>query len=257
MGFYSVFESVDRVIRGTVVGRHADDVYLASFPKSGNTWLRFVLGNLKVLVDKLNIEVDFHTINSLIPDVQLDRRLSMHRTSTVYPRIIKTHFPYASCYSGKAIYLYRNPQDVMVSYYYYLVDGKSKKFDSFSSFIRHERYGVYAWVRHSISWSDLEVCSIGYESMKADPVAKIHYILDYLGLKINDELISEAIANSSFEKMKELEQERGDPYAKNGVYEFVRKEGSNYKDMWNKQEDLDFLYNTAGTLMRKLGYEMQ
>ena len=59
------------------------------------------------------------------------------------------------------------------------------------------------------------------------------------------------------EKMKELEQERGDPYAKNGVYEFVRKGGSNYKDMWNKQEDLDFLYNTAGTLMRKLGYEMQ
>ena len=55
----------DRAGRNTVV--FPDDTFIVSYPKSGNTWTRFLVANLAYP----NQKVDFTTINRLIADPAL------------------------------------------------------------------------------------------------------------------------------------------------------------------------------------------
>src|SRR2546423_3783309 len=90
----------------------SDDVFLVSYPKSGNTWTRFLIANL--LYPECN--PDFTNINELIPDPEA---LSKRRLAQLpRPRIIKTHQYYHPNYKN-IICIVRDPRDVAVSEYYF------------------------------------------------------------------------------------------------------------------------------------------
>ena len=48
-----------------------DIIRLASFPKSGSTWLRYILGNIYNMLEPDVDEINFHSMHSVIPN--LDR----------------------------------------------------------------------------------------------------------------------------------------------------------------------------------------
>ena len=89
-----------------------DDVFLVSYPRSGSTWLRFLIGNLAYPADPVN----FLNVDSRIPDIYLlpDRVLRRYPR----PRILKSHEPFDPRYS-KIIYIVRDPRDLVVSLYHY------------------------------------------------------------------------------------------------------------------------------------------
>ena len=89
---------------------YPDDTFIVSYPRSGNTWTRFLLANL-VFPDK---EVDFTNIEKLIPDTTSQSNLTLKKTPR--PRIIKTHEYFDHRYP-KTIYIVRDPRDVALSYY--------------------------------------------------------------------------------------------------------------------------------------------
>ena len=62
---------------------YADDIFITSYPKSGNTWLRFLLANL---LKRHEEEIDFHTVHNYVPEVgkQADIIKTLKR-----PRIFK------------------------------------------------------------------------------------------------------------------------------------------------------------------------
>src|SRR2546430_17117355 len=62
-----------------------DDVFLVSYPKSGNTWTRFLIANL-VFPDR---HPDFSNINQLIPDPEALAKRDLDRVAR--PRYIKSH----------------------------------------------------------------------------------------------------------------------------------------------------------------------
>ena len=84
-----------------------NDVFFASFERSGNTWLRFVL--YEVLT---NSTAGFLNVNQVLPE------LATHENAEhVLPnggRFIKTHHQYRPEYK-RAIYLMRDLRDVMLS----------------------------------------------------------------------------------------------------------------------------------------------
>jgi hypothetical protein len=89
-----------------------DDVFLVSFPKSGNTWTRFLLGNL-IFPDQ---PATFANIHRLIPDPTGTSKRDFERLPR--PRIIKSH----DCFDPRfprVIYIVRDPRDVVLSQYHY------------------------------------------------------------------------------------------------------------------------------------------
>src|SRR5438874_11935634 len=105
-----------RVLLGQVnAGRAAtvypDDVFLVSYPKSGNTWVRFLIANLIS-----DIPVTFLNIEQRIPSIYIlpDRALR----AMPKPRVLKSHECFVPRYRN-VIYIVRDPRDVAVSYYHY------------------------------------------------------------------------------------------------------------------------------------------
>ena len=89
---------------------YPDDTFLVSYPRSGNTWTRFLIANL-VHPEK---NVSFKNIEKLIPDTSSQSNQALKRTPR--PRIIKTHQYFDHRYP-KTIYIVRDPRDIALSYY--------------------------------------------------------------------------------------------------------------------------------------------
>src|SRR5271166_567305 len=89
-----------------------DDIFLVSYPKSVNTWTRFLVANL-LYPEK---HPDFSNINELIPDPEaLSQR---HLLSMPRPRALKSHQYFDPRYQ-KIVYVVRDPRDVALSQYHF------------------------------------------------------------------------------------------------------------------------------------------
>jgi len=89
-----------------------DDTFLVSFPKSGNTWARFLIANLV----RPNEKIDFSNVNRVIPGPEVTSNRDLMRVPR--PRIVKSHQYFDPRYK-QVIYIARDPRDVVVSQYYF------------------------------------------------------------------------------------------------------------------------------------------
>lgn len=95
-----------------------DDIFLVSYPKSGNTWLRFLVANYFV-GDQLT--VDLRNIEIIVPDIYVHNIYYFEKLKG--PRIIKSHELFDPRY-GKTIYIVRDPRDVALSYWHFQIKKK-------------------------------------------------------------------------------------------------------------------------------------
>ncbi len=93
-----------------------EDVFLVSYPKSGNTWLRFLIANALKVHYNVEQDVNFFNILDIIPSIIGDGNLRLGGSfgRTDIPRIIKSHSAY-NPYYYRVILLVRDPRDVMIS----------------------------------------------------------------------------------------------------------------------------------------------
>ncbi len=249
-------------IRPLVVAhRHRDlrtaDCFLASYPKSGNTWLRHLLCHAltgqatqwRAGVAEYSIIVGKHF--NLIP------------TLPNAGRLVKTHEPYLSNYHN-AIWMIRDPRDVAVSQFFYNQQFSSRRFFrtcTFSEFLGAFLAGracVYGdWASHCRSWregsSRANVQTLRYEDLKADCVGSLTKAIDFLGLGVEQRFIEQVVAGNTADAMREKEK----------VYQQVHGEGdkvfvrSAKAGGWREHftdRDLKKLRETCGELMDQYGY---
>ncbi|UYV68932.1 SULT1B1 [Cordylochernes scorpioides] len=133
------------------------------------------------------------------------------------PRMIMTHIPYEKCpkkEETKYIYVFRNPKDVIVSYYYFLngILEKPLDLDSASELFLDGKliYGDYfkdvkLWYEHR---DDPNVLLVVYEEMKEDLEKSVMTIAKFLNieeaLKENPEIMKKIIKYSSVEETKRV-----------------------------------------------------
>ncbi len=224
-------------------------IWLASYPKSGNTWMRAFLHNLLMNPDepaKINALNKFclgedkaeyynyfdpRPLTTLTSAEVAALRPKVHELLTrAFPDsvFVKTH-NYLGQYEGVplvtmehtagAIYLVRNPLDVAVSFAHHF----GLDMDTAIGQLANPGTGtpttdimarqVYSsWSTNVKSWTQHAfpgLLVVRYEDMAAQTFKTFGGVAAFCGLKPSRERLRRAIANSSFSVLKRQENERG------------------------------------------------
>jgi muconolactone delta-isomerase len=185
----------------------ASDVFFASYPRSGSTWLRFLLfGSL------VGEPSGFSSVNLAIPDVKVHKH-----GLPLMPgggRLIKTHEVFHPEYR-KAVYLVRDPRDVALSEYAYQTSLGlvTAELDNYLRMFVTQAVNPFAsWRAHVDSWLSAplgqgQLLIVRFEDLRADPFKIVVQIVEFLGLTPDEVRIRAAIANNTVERMRAKEKE--------------------------------------------------
>jgi hypothetical protein len=223
-------------------------LWLASYPKSGNTWVRVFLENLfmdgkePVDINKMSV-VQFSDANPGLYDNVLDRSLYnsndididnlreiFQKTLAQHPdtTIIKTHnlllhntLPriISLNYTMGAIYIVRNVFDVVVSFadHYDMPIDKAVEGIS-SSTMRTPTTSVAvvqylgSWSEHYVSWTSVPGFAplvLRYEDLRTHPFREFSRVVKFLKLPAKPDRIKKAIRFSNFEEVSRQEKHSG------------------------------------------------
>lgn len=237
-------------------------IWIASYPRSGNTWMRFALRSYLMAgqsVAQSAGEDAFETIEDVIPDFHLIARSGdTLRLNGSTPVILKTHYlPSADdmrAYRdvpGKALYLVRNPRDVMLSVARYTGVSPSVEMRARARARAWARrflsnygypnwpYAIGSWPQNVAEWTDpvitrrllpgIEPLIMRYEDLRSDPVRLFQRIVEFLelGIQVDPDRVRRAVESSSIERMRAQEDEAlqlagtGRPLAPDPVRRFV------------------------------------
>ncbi len=230
-------------------------VWLASYPKSGNTWLRLFMENLfrnaqqPVPINEITVVKYGDASYSLYEQVagrplrgandtelnELREPVQRFLASRPDTSFVKTHNALMRhdgtpliClgHTAGAIYLLRNPFDLTVSFADHYRISHDDVIEAMASPYHHTKSTPAAifqllggWTNHYRSWFGVENFNplfMRYEDMNRDPVKTFGRFMRYLGLPKNPERLKRAIRNSAF---KELERQERDVGFKERVHE--------------------------------------
>lgn len=213
--------------KNSIFKKKENYVWLASFPRSGNTWLRFLISDIILQKEgfKTNTILPIN-INSIIPDEHYPVIKKDNYQSKQFFQIIKTHKLFNNK-MNKIIFLYRNPLDALISYFYF----EKKENPNFNEDINIFILKTYPnWNEHSKSFLDKKeekILFVSYESLINNTENTLQKIIKYLKIKdVSDEIISKAIKNHTFEKHQNIEKKTD---TKNKIL-FFRKGQINQND---------------------------
>lgn len=269
-------------------------VWLASYPKSGNTWLRIFLANYLLNLEKpvpINqvhrigigdaIAKTYAMVNKGVYD-PADRRTHLRDRDKVLRRIVangadmnfvKTHCENGVAfgtqlipprYTRAAIYILRDPRDMVLSYARHYGQTPSETIATISrtdnatlADMRNVEQYLGTWSNHVLSWTrsrKFPVHTMRYEDMHDRAKETFGGLLEFLSVPVEDERLEKAIRFSSFDEVRAQEDrdsfiersEKTDKFfhtGKTGQWE------GNLSD-----EDLTNLARNHGQVMAKFGY---
>lgn len=222
--------------------------WIASYPKSGNTWIRAFLsaylnhGELDInkfrFLDVDDITEYFYhivspkSVSNFTPNevVQLRGAALTHMSVLLDFPLIKTHSMNAeidgirmipNCLTDRAIYILRDPRDVVISISHQL----EWTIDEAITFINNPRQLIHRegdlkglfnyvgmWSQHVVSWGDektFRVCLTRYENFIEDPEKAFKIIIDFLDWEFKADIFAKSIEISSFLSLQKQEEEHG------------------------------------------------
>jgi len=240
-----------------------DDAFLVSYPKSGNTWARFLIANLLRPQDS----VGFSNIHDIIPGIDVVPHRDMLHVPR--PRIIKSHQYFDPRYR-RVVYIIRDPRDVALSEYH--AQRKSKRISDqhpieefVRGFLAGESCDYGSWGEHAASWLSTRYGQSGfllvrYEDMLQDTARELSRMASFLGHHPSSELIEQAVSRSRADEMRKLEKSQA------GVFNatkdtrqdilFVRsaKAGGWHAEL--PEASILQIEHSWGHLIRWMGYEL-
>ncbi len=229
-----------------------DDVFIVSYPKSGNTWARFLLANL---LRPRDTTIDFHNVSRFVPEVGRHEDIL---DQLPRPRLIKSHAPRQRRYP-RTVLIVRDGRDVYSSYFHHLHKSLPEG-TTFGEFLRREDHSPCLWGQHTGAWLDQarqasRVLRVRYEDLKSDTLGELTRMAEWIGLDTTPSGLRGAVEAASFENMRRIEDERGRPYKATGPERFVRKgEVGDWVHHFS-DEDRAFFKQREGRWLIELGYE--
>jgi aryl sulfotransferase len=267
-------------------------VWLASYPKSGNTWVRLLLNAVERGEDldwrrpdgstdglasvTLGLPTSATSPEETAALVRLSWVLS-HRDLAV-PRRRKTHRPWGLAADGypwagpgaevgtRAIHVVRDPRSVAVSWAHHRGCSQEEAVEDLATVspgvvpwsagepVAWPRLG---WSEHVASWldqADLPVLTVRYEDLHADPDGMLTEMAAFAGLSRDAEQIHDAVARCDFAALALRETFEGFAEVAHRDRLFFRR---GEVDSWTTELRPDLaasIVETHGAVMRRLGY---
>jgi hypothetical protein len=252
-------------IAGRTLAVRPDDTFVVSYPRSGNTWTRFLVANL------LHPEeaTTFANIERLVPDAEAQS--SRYMRGLPSPRTIKSHSYFDPRYP-RVIYIVRDPRDVALSYYDF-----SRKYRHIEDNYPLERYigdfvagrlisaGWGTWGENVASWAFARGARPGflllrYEDMQARPDQELTRIAEFLGIAASPQLRQTILNRSSADRMREMERTQGKDWVstkdKRSDIPFIRTASAGGWKSKLRPESVAEIESAWGNIMAQLGYEL-
>lgn len=239
-------------------------VPVISFPKSGNTWLRFVLANIyKRNYDDL---IDFKNINEYTATSNDDDLIKIHSNLIPgSPVFIKQHSNYSNMEFHdyeKVIYIYRNGFDALYSYWHFVSAQSPGLYRTIEQFVNY--YWSYCghWGEHLCSWIDNpqvdskhKVLAICYEEMLSDPLTVLKRCTSFLGKEVDEELLAKALISSDKKNMQGMMGSAEFMKSRNAQFHFVRSGKAGEGEKLNEYCQNTFLAHAHNyAMMKKFNY---
>ena len=269
-------------------------IWLASYPKSGNTWTRVFLANYLMNSDKPVPISEIHrfglgdSISKMYRmvggdqfdarDIALTLRLRPHVLRAVVANkadvnFVKTHNRRGD-YLGtdlipaeltrSAIYIIRNPLDTVLSYAKHFNVDLNQATDALC---RDDTIAapndsstiqfLSSWATHVTSWTGFAtypICVVRYEDMLTDPEHAFTKMLKLIGIPVDQNRLKKSIRFASFKELKKQEEKQGFEEKPEKSETFFR---SGKSGNWKKElpEALrDKIIAANGEVMKKYGY---
>ncbi|XP_074864951.1 sulfotransferase 2B1-like isoform X2 [Carettochelys insculpta] len=190
------------------------DVLIATYPKSGTTWMQEIL----TLIYSKGDPEPAKTIPNWARAPWLEHTYFREvLQETGRPRLITTHLPCQVLTpalqkaKAKVIYVARNPKDVAVSFYHF---HKMAKFlpdpGSFEDFLMRFLQGTVqygSWFQHVKGWlsqrTELALFYITYEDLHKDLRHSVERLAEWLGCPLQPEEVQATLQHCSFTSMRE------------------------------------------------------
>lgn len=186
-----------------------DDIFIATYPRSGTTWMQMIL--FQLLTDG---NMNFPHIAEFCPWFEASGRSARGFETRPSPRLFKTHMPWRLVPKGaRYIYVARNGMDMVVSYYHLRrnYSGYEGTFDEFFEEFLRGKSPHGSWFDHVRGWwerrDDPHVLFLNYEELSADLEACLRRIAAFLGRDVPPEKLPGIIERCGFAFMKQHEEQ--------------------------------------------------
>ena len=269
-------------------------VWLASYPKSGNTWLRMFLANylmnatqplplatahqfaLGDAMAKLYSHIAKRPVDTKDDAAILALRPAVLRAIVANKadiNLVKTHNQnrvlkgldlIPASYTRLALYIVRNPLDLVLSYanhYGVAIGVAAQAIGARSNRVypsaRSAAHYIGSWSDHVSGWTktrDFPVCTLRYEDMISDPRKTFATALKRIGVPVEDNRLDSAIEFSSFDQLRSQEDASGFVEKSRHSERFFR---SGQAGLWREQLAPDIvrlICERHGKVMRRFGY---
>ncbi len=224
-------------------------IWLASYPKSGNTWMRIFLANYLMNTNEpmpINQVHRFGMGDTIAKTYQMvaGRPIDTNDPAQILPlrdkvlrgivgnnadiNFVKTHnirrvafgvnmIP--DQYTRSSIYILRNPLDMVLSYARHhgltieaAVHAIGHSDNATSGDANSVATFLGSWSEHVNSWTaraPYPQLTIRYEDMLADPVTHFTAVLEQIGVPVDETRLKRAIKHASFKEAKRQEKKHG------------------------------------------------
>ncbi len=252
-------------------GPSAEDIILATFPKSGSTWTSYLLHQLKSGGDDAFDDIK-HVVVDITPGHWDPARQPFAEQQKYRPRTYKTHGSYRLCPKGaRYIYVSRDPVDIFWSLYQFIHDllgiTEPVAMDQFYSefFVRrfdtgHDIGNVWD---HILDWHRLAgqdtMLWLHYEDLVGARASYLQLIADHMGVRIDEAAMQRVIANSSMEHMRTIARQLNpspDNYVGQLVAEFSELTAGYARNMSFGKLRKGIAGDGAGSIPREILAEM-
>ena len=237
------------------------DVFLVGFPRSGASWLSFILAGLANPGKKITLA----NFRDYVPDINnyylggnlgdFGRILGKNLKP---PRIIFVHALFNPIFP-KVIYIMRDPRDSLVSLWHFQNKLHPRLKVPLDEFVLRKRFWPASWDRFVTSWfienRHPKLFLVKYEELHIKPVSTLKKLAAFLERNWSGKEIKRGVLASKFRQLQRLERKYGFVGMPEGK-RFLRsgKIGTFRHEL--KPETLRALNQRYGRLLKKFGYAL-